>query len=165
MNAQQIIDHYQMQPLPREGGWYTETYRADEKIPHAALDKRYHGDRNHSTAILYLLTNETVSKMHRVKSDEIFCYHLGDPVLMLQLNDDGSSREVIIGPDIQAGHRQQVVVKRGRWQGTRLAGQGAWCLMSCIVSPGFEFDDYEHGERDQLIRQWPACAEAIRQLT
>jgi hypothetical protein len=163
--ARQVIDHFGMQPLPREGGWYVETYRTAEKIARAGLDIRYAGDRCHSTAILYLLTADTCSKMHRVKSDEIFHYHLGDSVKMLWLCPDGSSRDIIIGPDILTGQQVQVVVPHNVWQGARLINGGAWCLMSCTVAPGFEFDDYEHGDYEKLIHRWPDCAAEIKLLT
>ena len=164
MQAQEIIDYFGMKLLPEEGGWYVEMYRASERIAQAELDARYTGDRCHSTAILYLLTADTVSKMHRVKSDEIFHYHLGDPVKMLQLFPDDSGKEIIIGPDILNGQQVQVMVPHGVWQGSRLIESGAWCLMSCTVSPGFEYDDYEHGQRDRLIEQWPSSADEIRRL-
>jgi uncharacterized protein len=163
-NAQQIIDHFSMRPLPQEGGWYIETYRAAEKIARIGLDIRYHGDRCHSTAILYLLTAETCSKMHCVKSDEIFHYHLGDPVKMLWLCPDGSSRDIVIGPDILNGQQVQVIVPHGIWQGARLVEGGQWCLMSCTVAPGFEFDDYEHGNQEDLITHWPKQKEEILKL-
>jgi len=164
-SAQQIIGHFDMRPLPQEGGWYVETYRAAEKIAQAGLDIRYTGDRCHSTAILYLLTPQTCSKIHRVKSDEIFHYYLGDPVKMLWLCPDGSSRDIIIGPDILNGQQVQVVVPHGVWQGARLLDGGLWCLMSCTVAPGFEFADYEHGKRDELIRRWASRAKEIELLT
>jgi len=165
MDAQAIIDKFGMRPLPEEGGWYVETYRAAEMIARAGLDVRYGGDRCHGTAILYLLTADTVSKMHRVKSDEIFHYHLGDAVRMLQLHPGGSGEEVVIGPDIMNGQQVQVVVPRGVWQGGRLVDGGSWCLMSCTVAPGFEFDDYEHGHRDALIERWGEFAGEVEKLT
>jgi predicted cupin superfamily sugar epimerase len=70
--AQQIIRFFGMKPLPNEGGFYIETYRCREKITQATLPTRYTGDRNLCTAILYLLTPDTFSALHRVKSDEIF---------------------------------------------------------------------------------------------
>lgn len=164
MQAEDIIELFGMRPLAEEGGWYVETYRAGEVITRAGLDRRYGGDRAHSTAILYLLTGDTVSKMHRVKSDEIFHYHLGDPVRMLQLFPDGSGTEVVIGPDILSGQQVQAVVPHGVWQGSRLVDGGRWCLMSCTVSPGFAFSDYDHGQRAGLVEQWPGFIDAIDAL-
>ncbi|MHC4645378.1 MAG: cupin domain-containing protein, partial [Planctomycetota bacterium] len=91
MTAEQIIELFGMKPLPQEGGYYVETYRAPEKITRTALPERYAAQRCSGTAILYLLTPETVSALHRLKSDEIFHFYLGDPVTMLQLHPDRSS--------------------------------------------------------------------------
>ena len=167
ITANQIIAHYNMTPLPEEGGWYVETYRAKQIIDKSALPNRYNGERTTSTAILYLITPDTISKMHRVKSDEIFCYHLGDPAQMLWLNEDGSTSEITIGPDILNGQTPQVIVPHGTWQGTRLPehSKHGWCLMSCIVAPGFEFADYEHGQTEALLTQWPTAKDQIIRLT
>ena len=102
--------------------------------------------------------------MHRVKSDEIFHFYLGDPVEMLQLWPDGSHRVVTIGTEIGRGMRPQVVVPRGVWQGTRLLSGGKVALLGCTVSPGFEYDDYESGRRAELVREWPAARERIEEL-
>ncbi len=88
-NAQQIIEFFGMQPLSDEGGFYVETYRACERIERSGLPTRYDGPRCFSTAILYLLTAESCSRLHRVSSDEIFHFYLGGPVSMLQLPPDG----------------------------------------------------------------------------
>jgi predicted cupin superfamily sugar epimerase len=84
---------------------------------------------------------------------------------MLQLFADGSSRRVVIGNDLLAGERPQVVVERGVWQGSRLTAGGEWALLGCTVSPGFEFADYAAGRRDSLRAGWPGAAEMIRGLT
>jgi predicted cupin superfamily sugar epimerase len=84
------------------------------------LPSRYKGVRLFGTAIYYLLTPETFSAMHRLPSDEIFHFYIGDPVEMLQLWPDGSIRVLILGSDILNGMQPQVVVPRGVWQGAKL---------------------------------------------
>lgn len=165
MNAQDIIKHYSMQPLPDEGGYYVETYRASETIANHALDSRYTGDRHHSTSILYLITPTSFSKMHRVKSDEIFHFYLGDAVEMLQLKPDGSSEVITMGADLKAGHKQQTVVNNGIWQGTKLKDGGKFALLGCTVSPGFEFADYESGNFNDLAKHFPTHHQLIKELT
>jgi len=165
MDAQDIIKHYSMQPLPDEGGYYVETYRASEKIPHNALNSRYNGDRHHSTSILYLITPTSFSKMHRVKSDEIFHFYLGDPVEMLQLKPDGTSQLLTMSQDIKASHKQQVIVNNGIWQGTKIIGDGKFALLGCTVSPGFEFQDYETGTYKELAKNFPSHHQLIKELT
>jgi predicted cupin superfamily sugar epimerase len=131
----------------------------------AFSDGRYEGARRTGTAIYYLLEPETFSEIHRLQSDEVFHFYAGDAVEMLQLREGGRGTKVVIGIDLMAGHWPQVVVERGVWQGSRLVKGGRWALLGCTVSPGFEFEDYESGERAELCAGWPDFAEEIRALT
>src|ERR1700723_1565689 len=138
-----------LQPHPREGGWFVRVYEASELLSAENFsDGRYDGPRRTGTAIYYLLEPGTFSEMHVLASDEIFHHYAGDAVEMLQLHPDGSSRRVVIGRDLHAGARPQVVVPRGVWQGSRLLASAqetadayCWALLGCTVSPGFEFAD------------------------
>jgi uncharacterized protein len=156
-------------PHPREGGWFRQTWRADEAIPASALPARYVAGRDAGraagTAIFYLLEPGSFSEMHRLASDEIFHFYLGDPVEMLQLVPDGTGRTLILGSDLAAGQLVQTVVPQGVWQGSRLLTGGKLALLGCTVSPGFEYVDYESGDRVALTRTWPEWAEMTRELT
>jgi len=165
MTAEELIRLLQLQPHPREGGYFRETYRAAEKIPAAALAARYSGPRSHATAIYYLLTPTTFSALHRLASDEIFHFYAGDPVRMLQLFPDGRGKTILLGSDIGQGHSPQVIVPRGVWQGSLLESGGAYALLGCTVAPGFEYADYETGRRDELLAQYPEFADWIRRLS
>jgi hypothetical protein len=148
-----------------EGGFFVETYRADEDIPASALPERYLGRRAFGTCIYYLLTPETFSAIHRLASDEIFHFYLGDPVEMLQLWPDGSGKLVTLGPNILNGEQPQVVVPRGVWQGSRLLPGGRFALLGCTVAPGFTYGDYEPAERETLMASYPEFNELIVGLT
>ncbi len=161
--AKNLIETLGLVPHPSEGGYFRETYRASTIRP--ANPDVGGGLRAASTAIYYLLTPRTVSAIHRLVSDEVFHFYLGDPVEQLHLLPDGSSRIVVIGADIAAGERPQVVVPKGVWQGARLKPGGRFALLGCTVAPGFDFADYEHGERAALSAAWPDRAEAIAALT
>jgi hypothetical protein len=161
----QIIALLNLKPHPEEGGYFVETYRSPETIPEKALPNRYKGIRIFGTAIYYLLTPETFSAMHRLRSDEIFHFYFGDPVEMLQLLPDGSGKVTTIGIDILHGMQPQVVAPRGVWQGTRLLKDGRFALLGTTVSPGFEFEDYESGRRDELLRSYPKFRDLIVALT
>ncbi len=166
MTADEVKKLLGLQPHPREGGWYVRTYEAAETVDAASFgDARYNGERRTGTAIYYLLEPDTFSEMHRLKSDEVFHFYAGDAVEMLQLMEDGSGRTVVIGNDLAAGERPQVVVEREVWQGSRLVKGGRWALLGCTVSPGFEFEDYESGERAALNEGWPEFAGMIAALT
>ena len=165
MNAEQLKRLFNLVPLSFEGGYYAETYRAEDILAPECLQGRYRGPRSVATAIYYLLEPGTFSELHRVASDEIFHFYLGDPVEMLQLWPDGSWRRVMIGVDFEKGMSPQVVVPRGVWQGARLVSGGQFALLGCTVSPGFECEDYESGSCEVLTRAYPEAAEFIRALT
>jgi uncharacterized protein len=166
MTAKEVKKLLGLTPHPREGGWFVQTYAAEKSIAASSFaDARYAGPRRTSTAIYYLLEPETFSEMHRLRSDEVFHFYAGDPVEMLQLLPDGSGKTIIIGNNLAAGQRPQVLVERGVWQGSRLMLGGRWALLGCTVSPGFEYEDYESAGREELTRRWPAFAEIIAALT
>jgi hypothetical protein len=155
-----------LKPHPREGGWYVRTYEAAEFVAvEAFADGRYAGARRTGTAIYYLLEPDTFSEMHRLQSDEVFHFYAGDAVEMLQLREGARGATIEIGNDLLRGQRPQAVVERGVWQGSRLVKGGRWALLGCTVSPGFEFEDYETGERAKLSAGWPEFAEEIKALT
>ena len=165
LTADKIIALFNLKPHPEEGGYFVERYRSLETLSEKALPSRYQGIRSFGTAIYYLLTPETYSAMHRLRSDEIFHFYLGDPVEMLQLFSDGSGRVCIIGSDILNGMQPQVVVPKGVWQGAKLLRGGNFALLGTTVSPGFERVDYESGHRDELVKSYPQYREWIIALT
>lgn len=165
--ARQIIDALGLQPHPIEGGFFRETYRSAGSIPAGHLPDGYRTEsaRSFGTAIYYLLTAETFSEMHRLPTEEVFHLYLGGPARMLQLFPDGSGREVLIGSDILAGERPQVIVPPGVWQGTRLEPGAEFILLGATMTPGFDYDDYEQGSRGSLIEEYPEYAAVISALT
>lgn len=166
MTAHEVKELLGLRPHPREGGWYVRTWEAEELLPSGTFaDGRYVGARRTSTAIYYLLEPGTFSEMHRLGSDEIFHHYMGGAVEMLQLWPDGSSRRLVIGKDLEAGERPQTVVPRDVWQGSRLSVEEGFALLGCTVAPGFEFEDYEAGEKARLVEGWPEVAEQIARLT
>lgn len=125
-----------LEPHPVEGGYFVET-----------------------------LTPDTFSAIHRLASDEIFHFYLGDPVEMLQLWPDGSHRVVVIGPEVEAGQRPQVLVPRGIWQGARLRPGGRFALLGTTVAPGFDYADYQTADRAHLLTIHPTAHTLITALT
>jgi len=130
-DAQAIIDRLALQPHP-EGGWYRETWRAD-----AADDARAS-----ATAIYFLLEAGQRSHWHRVDAAELWLWHAGSPLALgTAPGDAGPVAEIRLGPDIIAGEAPQHLIQPGHWQAT--AAEEGWALVSCIVSPGFEFSGFE----------------------
>jgi predicted cupin superfamily sugar epimerase len=175
--AAEIIRRLDLRPLPHEGGYYRETYRSADLVPgatavaavfdpQARLQQPWHTeDKAVSTAIYYLLTPDTFSALHRLPTDEVFHHYLGGPVHMLQLLPDGRGQMVVLGSDLRAGERPQVIVPRGVWQGSFLGPGRAFALLGTTMAPGFDFSDYEAGDRAALCARYPDFAALIHQLT
>lgn len=155
-SAQDVIRKMELVPLPDEGGFYRETFRSSgRKIDAKTFGIKSDAQRTISTAIYYLIVPKSFSALHRLQSDEIFHFYGGDPVEMIQIDPDGNLRRLTLGPDIFRGQTPQIVVPRGTWQALRLINGGAWALMGTTVAPGFEFEDFELGNREKLIEQFP----------
>jgi hypothetical protein len=163
LTAADVIKLLQLKPLPHEGGYYRETYRSADVLPAGVLS-RFGREKSLGTAIYYLLTPDTFSAMHRLPTDEVFHFYLGDPVTMLQLGPDGG-QVLTLGMDLRAGQVPQVVVPQGVWQGSFVQPGAAFALLGTTMAPGFDFTDYEGGDRNQLCAAYPAFAELIRRLT
>lgn len=127
-----LIERLGLRPHP-EGGWFAETWREPTARP---------TERPASTAIYYLLRAGEKSHWHRVDATETWHFYLGDPLeLRLAARDDGDEERHVLGPDVAAGERPQVVVPKGWWQSARPLGE--WTLAGCTVAPGFDFSGFE----------------------
>lgn len=166
LSADQIIERLELRPHP-EGGFYRETYRAADVLPGRALPAPIDGDRACSTAIYFLLSGGQFSALHRLRSDELWHFHLGAPLEIIEIAPDGRLVVTRLGPDLLAGERPQVAVPAGHWFGARLTGpeRGSIGLVGCTVAPGFDFADLEVGRRDRLIKAYPQHESVIRALT
>ncbi len=164
MNAQDIRERLGLLPHP-EGGFFRETYRSEETIPGDALDGRYGSARACSTAIYFMLTGDTFSSFHRLKSDEFWHFHLGDPADLHLIHPDGRHELVVVGSDLTAGQSPQALIRRGCWFAARVHNPHGFILMGCTVAPGFDFRDFELADRAELIRTFPQYAELITTFT
>ncbi len=165
MEPEELIARLNLRPHPREGAYFAETYRSGEEVAARALPPRYAGARPLGTAIYFLITADHSSALHRLQTDEIYHFYLGDPVELLQLSGDGTGRLFTLGPNPFLGMQPQLVVPRGVWQGARLRPGGRFALLGMTTAPGFDYADYEHGDRQQLLAAYPQFSEAIRALT
>ena len=163
-SAKDIIRKLDLKPHP-EGGYYREIYRSGEEIDKDSLPDRYSGSRCFGTGIYYLLTPGDMSAMHRVKSDETFHFYMGDPTELLLLFPDGSGKIIDVGIDLEKGMEPCVTINRGVWQGQRLKDGGQFVLFGTTVNPGFDFDDFEMGDRNKLQTEYPEFSEMIEKLT
>jgi uncharacterized protein len=165
--AQKLIQHFKMEKIPAEGPWFTVTYRSQDVLDAKSLPARYQGNRLAGTAIYAVQTKEDFSAMHRLATDEIWHFYGGDPLEMLLLYPDGHGEVVIIGPDVFNGQHPQFVVPREVWQGSVPTGAGpqSYAFFANTLAPGFEFEDFEMGYRDELQKRYPQFADHISRLT
>ncbi|MEU6364994.1 cupin domain-containing protein [Streptomyces sp. NPDC046931] len=156
MTPDDLIAHYGLEPIPREGGRFRRTWAGPERP-----DGRPEG-----TAIVALLTAapDDYSALHRLPSDETWHFYLGDPLELLLLAPDGGARTAVLGPDVLGGQHVQLTVSAGTWMGGRVAEGGAWTLFGCTMAPGFTEEGYEHGDAAVLSARHPAAADRIAGL-
>jgi len=165
LTAEDIIELLHLQPLPVEGGFYCQTYRAYETLDRAVLPERYTGERELSSAIYYLLHGSHFSALHRLLTDEVYHFYLGHPVELLLLYPDGTGEVRWLGHDLAAGERPQITVPRGVWQGSRLAKLGHFALLGTTMAPGYDQADFELGNRERLLASFPEWSDEIYALT
>lgn len=163
MNAPELVRHFGMSPHP-EGGFYRETYRSAGSIPAEALPSAFSGARSYSTAILFLLRQGDVSRLHRIRQDELWHFYLGDPLRLVMISPEGRPEEVVLGQDVTRGQHLQWAVPAGYWFGAAPAPESAFSLIGCTVAPGFDFADFELGEREALLRLFPDARELVERF-
>lgn len=162
MTKEDIIRLYDMIPLEGEGGMWKAMFRSDEVLSDTALEDagKRRGPHALYGSILYLLTADSVSRMHRLASDEIWHFYMGSSCELLVLHPDGSGCIETLGGDIQNGEKLTAMVPRGCWQGCRMTGEGDWALLGTTMSPAYEPSDYEDGN-EELLDMYPDFKEDI----
>ena len=134
MDANYIINYLKLTEHP-EGGWFKETFQSKETS----------NGRSNSSLIYYFLKENENSHWHRVTdADEIWLWHLGDP-LLLSYSDEQASKEITLGPDLKNNEKLQAVIPKSVWQ--KAKSKGAWSLVSCVVAPAFSFDGFEMAKK------------------
>ncbi|MXM65767.1 cupin domain-containing protein [Streptomyces sp. HUCO-GS316] len=153
MTPEDLVAHYGLEPIPREGGRFRRTWAGPERP-----DGRPEG-----SAMVALLTAEPddFSALHRLPSDEIWHFYLGDPLDLLLLAPDGTSSAPVLGPDVLGGQHVQLTIPAGTWMGARVAAGGTWTLFGCTMAPGFTYEGYEHGDAAELTARYPSEAARI----
>jgi len=147
------VNHLHLIAHP-EGGYFKEIYRS------AVL----HGERNIATSIYFLLKSGEVSHLHRLTADELWYYHQGDALKVTVIDKEGNLTEHLVGPHPEKGESLQLIIPAGSIFGSEVQGNN-FSLVGCMVSPGFDFKDFELFTTTQLITLYPQHEESIRRLT
>jgi uncharacterized protein len=177
--AEFIIDKLNLIKLVGEGGYYRETYRSDNHIIVSSCNEdlkdgvyscsnlgiKSSNIRSVSTLIYYLLDGDQFSAFHKVKYDEIWHFYKGSSVSLYILSDVGEIMRIQIGNDLENNEHIQCVIKGNTWFGAEINDKSLYSLMGCSVSPGFDFRDFELGERDKLKNTYPQHESIIHKLT
>jgi predicted cupin superfamily sugar epimerase len=157
------IARLNLAPHP-EGGWYRQTYRSSLLLPNAALPG-YGGDRVAANTIYFLLSGDEFSALHRLRSDEVWHFYVGSPLVVHVIDSEGAYSQILLGSDPDAGQAFQAVVPGGCWFGSSLLHPGTFALVGCTVAPGFEFADFEMAKRRELLSLYPEQRDIITRLT
>ncbi len=152
-----LVEHYQFQPLPAEGTLFVSTYRSAQEMD---------GGKPFGTAMIGMYCDEphSMSLFHRLPVDETWHFYGGDPLRLVLLFPDGSSKDIIMGTDTFKGQLVQFVIPAGVWQAGHMIDGGIYSLFGCTMAPGFTGDMFEGGTQKQLLDAYPDRAADIRQL-
>jgi len=159
--ANAIIEALNLAPLDQEGGFFRRSGEAQLLVRRPEST-----DETRAYSVIYALyTAEDFSALHRLKTDEIWCWHAGETLESLRLYPDGRGEWVRLGMDLAGGARPQSTVDAGIWQGTRLVAGGSWALVSCVVAPEFRWEDFQLADRQEMQARYPDWSDAIAALT
>lgn len=147
-----------------EGGYYKRTFRSTEQVSDQELTVQFEGTRKLYTSIYFLLTSNDVSHFHRLKSDELWYYHAGSPLTIHIIHENGSYEEIKLGMDLDNGEVPQALVPKNSIFGSSVMEEDTCSLVGCMVSPGFEFEDFELFTQAELIKKHPQHKEIIMRL-
>jgi uncharacterized protein len=156
MTSDEIIRKLKLMPHP-EGGYFAETYRSEEIIDNI--------NRNVSTAIYYLLRDKDMSKLHRLGSDEIWHFYTGSTLAIEGIDPMGEYFKYLLGMDLNKSELPQVIIPKNNWFGASLFTNDSFALIGCTVAPGFDFRDFEMGDKAKLLVSYPSHAQLIERLT
>ena len=162
--AKYYIDKLKLQKHP-EGGYFNEIYRSGEIFEASVLPERYIGDRAFSTSIYFLLNGKDISVFHKLQSDEIWHFYDGSPVRIYIITPEHTLEERILGYNLDNNETLQTVINKHSWFGAELIDKSSFSLVGCTVSPGFDFQDFEMGKREQLLKEYPEFSRTILRLT
>ena len=152
--AEYWIDQLKLEAHP-EGGFYSETYRKDIQFEGRSL----------ATNIFYLLPAGQVSKFHRLQCDEIWYYHYGSPLRFFFFTPDGKYEEHLLGSNPENNENFSVLVPAKTIFGAMVEDKDSYTLVSCNMTPGFHFRDFEMLSEDMLVEQFPNKKSIIKKLT
>lgn len=159
-DPQYYISKLGLEPHP-EGGYFKRTFESQEQITDQELTVDFEGKRMLYTSIYFLLTSNDVSHFHRLQSDELWYYHAGSPLSVHMIDENGEYTEHKLGLDLENGEVPQVLVPKNTIFGSSVQDRETFSLVGCMVSPGFEYQDFELFTQEELLLKYPEHKEII----
>ncbi|MBM7662055.1 putative cupin superfamily sugar epimerase [Bacillus mesophilus] len=154
-NPDYWIEHLELQPHP-EGGFYKATFTSIDEL--SVSDKK----RKLYTSIYFLLRSEDISHFHRLTSDELWYFHGGSSLTIHTIDEQGEYKQIKLGLNLEAGEVPQALVRKNTIFGSSVVDENTFSLVGCMVSPGFDFEDFELFNQEQLLKEYPQHEEIIR---
>jgi len=157
-SAEDLQRLWGLSTMPTENVLFSQTYVS----PDIGVD-----GKPTCTAIVAMVTADpsSFSDMHRLPTDELWHFYLGDPIELLLLHPDGRDELLLLGSDVMEGQHIQSLVPRGVWMGARLQPGGEYGVYGNTMAPGFVLSDFEGIRAEELIARWPGREDLIRSLT
>lgn len=162
--AKHLIETLGLRPHP-EGGYFRETWRSPLTATLGGARAGSDRLRSFGTAIYYLLTGDEVSRLHRLKADEVWHLYSGGPVTLHLLDEAHGGRSLQLGDNTPTGPVFQATVPAGCWFGASLPLADSFALTGCTLAPGYDQADFELGDRGHLLELFPDHEKIIRRLT
>ncbi|MCP9848577.1 cupin domain-containing protein [Cyanobium sp. Morenito 9A2] len=132
-------------------GFMAETYGQGPPAPPASR----------GAVFTFLITPETPGHLHRIPSDQMYHHYLGDPLEVLLLHSDGRGELSVVGADLAAGQRPQLLIPGGTFHAGRVRDGGRYALMGTSVWNRVEASGVVLGDLDQLTQSHPTMASLL----
>jgi predicted cupin superfamily sugar epimerase len=145
-------------------GFVRVTFKTNESIAPGGLPAPFADGRPLGSALYFLVTPDAPVRLHRIRNDQLYPYYLGDPLEVFLLHADGKAERVVVGPDLRAGERVQLLIPGNTFHTARLAGRRRWFLGASTEWPGVVPADVELGNLDQLAGKYPDVAPQLRAI-
>ena len=162
LKARQYINQLGLKKYP-EGGYFKEVYRSGEILLPQHLPSRYKSGRNFSTSIYFLLEGKQISAFHLLQSDELWHFYDGSTVILYSIDQKGNLSIEKLGREDDCNF--QLTIKKGTWFAAEVENKKSFSLFACTVSPGFDFEDFKLGKRNELAEKFPEQELLIKRLT
>jgi predicted cupin superfamily sugar epimerase len=146
-------------------GFARETYRSGLQVPAGALPPAYGGSRSLGGVLYFLVTPQAAVRLHRIRSDQMYHHYLGEPLEVLLLYPDGGSEVRLVGPDLAAGMRPQLLIPGGTFHAGRVPAGSSYALLGTSVWARAEPPDVEAGNVEELMASYPSARAQIAAFT